>query len=174
MGILLEALFIFVLRVVGISVSTVSTILTVQGRRFPAILTGSLGALIYVVAIGRVVTNLENVWNVAAYVVGFGVGTWVGMLLEGRMALGYAEVRIISPEHGAEIAAALRQAGFGVTEWYGKGRESTVGIVDTVVPRKSIPAMMRIAEATDAQAMVTISDARHVQRGYLHKPELRR
>jgi uncharacterized protein YebE (UPF0316 family) len=170
---ILDVLLIFVLRVVGISVSTLSTILLVQGRKLPAVLTGSLSTFVYVVAIAKVVTNLNNVWNIAAYVVGFGVGTWIGMILEGRMALGYAEVRIISPERGDEVATALRQAGFGVTQLHGRGQEYPVAIVEAFVPRKSVPEVLRIAGEKDSQAIVAVSDARTLQRGYWRKPDRR-
>lgn len=173
MDIFLAALFIFALRVVGIAIGTLATILTVQGRRLPAILAGSLGSLVYVVAIGQVITNLGNVWNIAAYVAGFGVGTWVGMALEQRMALGYAEVRIISPQRGDAVAAALRGAGFGATELYGRGQESPVGIVETLVPRRNVTDILRLAEEVDSNAITTVSEARTVQRGYW-KPDRRR
>lgn len=162
----LQALLIFVLRVIGISLSTVATILTIQGRRLLAVLTGSLSTLIYVVAIAQVVTNLSDIPNLIAYVAGFGVGTWVGMVLEERMALGFSEVRIISTNHGDGIAAALRAAGFGVTQMYGHGRTGSVSILDVFVPRKSVPQVIRTAEEVDSQAIVTVSEARVVQRGY--------
>lgn len=163
---LLQALLIFVLRVIGISLSTVATILTVQGRKFLAVLTGSLSTLVYIVAIAQVVTNLKNVPNVIAYVAGFGVGTWVGMILEGRMALGFSEVRIISTDRGEDIASALRAAGFGVTQIYGRGRAGSVSIVDVFVPRKNVSRVIRTAEEVDPQAILTVSEARTVQRGY--------
>jgi uncharacterized protein YebE (UPF0316 family) len=166
MDVFLQALLIFLLRVVGISVHTLGMILTVQGRRLPAILAGSFNTLLYVVAIGQVVANMNNVVNVAAYVVGFGVGTWIGMLLESRIALGFAAVHIISIEQGEAVAAALREAGFGVTQMYGQGREKPVGIVQAIVPRKSVPAVIRIAEGVDARAIVSVSEAKTVQRGY--------
>jgi len=170
MDILLGALLIFVLRVVGISVSTLATTLTVRGRRVPAIIAGSAGTLIYVLAIGPVVTNLGNVWNLIAYVIGFAIGTWVGMTIEQRMALGYAEVRIISPEHCDAVATALREAGYGATQLLGQGQDSPVGIVEIIVPRKNVAEVTRLAEAADDQAVVIISEARKVLRGYW-KPE---
>ncbi len=171
---LLHALVIFVLRVIGISLSTVATILTVQGRKLLAVLTGSLSTLIYVLAIAQVVTNLSNIPNLVAYVAGFGVGTWVGMILEARMALGFSEVRIISTKQGEEIAAALRAAGFGVTQMYGRGHSSSVGIVDVFVPRKIVPQVIRTAEEVDPQAIVTVSEARMVQRGYWRPSDQRK
>lgn len=169
----LQALLIFVLRVIGISLSTVATILTVQGRKLLAVLTGSLSTLIYVIAIAQVVTNMSNIPNVVAYVAGFGVGTWVGMILEGRMALGFSEVRVISREHGEAVARALRAAGFGVTQMDGHGQSGSVSIVDVFVPRKSVPSVIQLAEAADPQSIVTVSEARTVQRGYW-KPSDRR
>lgn len=165
-NVLLKALFIFVLRVIGISVSTVATILTVQGRRRPAILAGSLSSFVYIVAIGRVVTDLENGWNIAAYVLGYGVGTWLGMLLERRMALGFCEVHIISTDSGDTIAAALREAGFGATQLHGRGRDSDVGVVQAFMPRRSVPQVVRLAEGIDNRSTVTVTEVKSIERGY--------
>ena len=166
MDVFLKALLIFGLRVVGISISTIATLMTVRGRRLPAVAAGSFSVLIYVIAIGKVVSNLSNVWNILAYTGGYGVGTLVGMAWEQRMALGFVEVRFISSEKGDELAEALRQAGFGVTELHGQGRKSTVGIVEAIVPRKNVDAVLRIARSVDATAMTTVTEARTVQHGY--------
>ena len=173
MNIFLEALLIFALRVLGIAVSTVATLMTVQGRKFPAVAAGFISALVYVVALGKVVANLGNVWNILAYCSGFAVGTLIGMAWEQRLALGYTEVRFISTEKGAVLADALRQAGFGVTELYGRGRESTVGIVEALVPRKNVDTVLGVARSVDENAIVTVTEARTVQRGYW-KPNVRR
>ena len=173
MDIFLEASLIFVLRVSGIAISTLSTLMTIQGRKLYAMAAGFLSALTYVIAIGKVVTNLSNVWNILAYCGGFAVGTLIGMVWEQRLALGFAEVRFISTEHSATLAETLRQAGFGVTELYGRGRDSTVGIVEAIVPRKSVSAVLSLAEAVDEEAIVTVTEARTVQRGYW-KPNVRR
>jgi uncharacterized protein YebE (UPF0316 family) len=166
MNIFLPALLIFALRVVGISIHTVGMILTVQGRRLPAIIAGSFNSLLYVLAIGQVVANLTNLVNVAAYVAGFGIGTWIGMLLESQIALGFAAVQIISTKRGKPVAEALRQAGFGATQMYGQGRENLVGIVTAIVPRKSVPTVIQIAEQADKHAIVSVSEAKAVQGGY--------
>lgn len=166
MNIFWEAALIFGLRVLGIAVSTVATIMTVQGRRVPAVAAGFVSALVYVVAIGKVVSNMDNIWNIMAYSGGFAVGTLIGMAWEQRLALGFTEVRIISTEKGAELADALRQAGFGATELYGHGRESAVSIVEAIVPRKNVDAVLGITKSADEKAIVTVTEARTVRRGY--------
>ena len=173
MDVFLEALLIFALRVLGISVGTLATLMTVQGRRFYAILSNFFSALVYIVAIGRVVTNLDNVWNIFAYCCGVAMGTLVGMVWEQRLSLGFAEVRFISTEKGDALAGALRQAGFGVTELYGHGRENVVQIVEAIVPRKNVSTVLQIAQSVDEKAIVTVTEARTVQRGYW-RPAVRR
>jgi len=172
-SIFLEALLIFALRVLGIAIGTLSTLMTVQGRKLYAVAAGFFSALVYVVAIGKVVANLGNVWNILAYCGGFAVGTLVGMAWEQRLALGFAEVRAISPEKSAALAEALRQAGFGVTEYYGYGRENAVGVVEVIIPRKSVDAVLGITLSVDENAIVTVTEARTVQRAYW-KPNVRR
>jgi uncharacterized protein YebE (UPF0316 family) len=162
----LEALLIFALRVLGIAVSTLATLMTVQGRKLPAVAAGFVSALVYVVAIGKVVANLSNVWNILAYSGGFAVGTLVGMAFEQRLSLGFAEVRIISPEKSGPLAEALREAGFGVTELFGHGRDRSVGIVEVIAPRKNVNAVLGIAKSADESAIVTVTEARTVLRGY--------
>jgi uncharacterized protein YebE (UPF0316 family) len=165
-NIVLEALLIFALRVLGIAVSTLATLMIVQGRRLYAVGAGFISALVYVVAIGKVVANLSNVWNILAYSAGFAVGTLVGMMWERRLSLGFAEVRFISTEKGDALAEALRQAGFGVTELYGHGRDHIVGIVEALVPRKSVDTVLKVAKSVDDKAIVTVTEARTVQQGY--------
>jgi uncharacterized protein YebE (UPF0316 family) len=166
MNVLLEAVLIFGLRVLGISLGTLSTLMTVQGRRFYAALSNFFTALVYIFAIGRVVANLDNMWNILAYCSGVAVGTLVGMVWNERMALGFAEVRFISTQKGDALAEALRQAGFGVTELYGHGRERSVGIVEALVPRRNVNDLLKIARSVDALAVTMVTDARVAQRGY--------
>jgi uncharacterized protein YebE (UPF0316 family) len=174
MLIFLDALLIFALRVLGIAVSTLSTLMTVQGRKVYAVAAGFISSLVYVIAIGKVVTNLNNVWNIIAYSSGFAVGTLVGMMLDQRMALGFAEVRFISTENGHDLADTLRDAGFGVTEMEGRGREETVEVLGVLIPRKEVKNVLKIAKSVDEDAIVTVSEPRLVQRGYWHPSEWRR
>jgi len=172
-SILLEALLIFALRVLGIALSTIATLMTVQGRKFYATAAGFVSTLVYVLAIGKVVANLSNVWNILAYCIGFAVGTLIGMMWDQRLALGFAEVRFICTNSSDALAEALRDAGFGVTELYGHGRENYVGIVEAIVPRKNVDEILRVARAVDENAIVTVTEARTVQRAYW-KPNVRR
>jgi len=161
------ALLIFLLRLANVAVGTVRTLLIVRGERILATLIGLLEALFFVVAVGKVVQDLGNLLNLFAYCVGFAAGTWVGMILENRLALGYVVVRIVSLQKGKRIALALRERGYGVTEMLGEGRAGRVGIIDVVAKRKDVPLITSLGCEVDGEAFITIQEPREVYRGYI-------
>ena len=170
MGILLGFVWIFVLRVIGITVATLQTLMMVQGRRTLAISFGIVSSLVYVLAIGKVVNDLTNPWYLTAYCAGFGVGTWLGMLVDSRLAMGFADVRIISTQRGLSIADHVRAAGYGVTTIKAHGRDGVVTIVETIAPRKSVNDILTSVKDVDPDAVVAVADARQVQHGFWRLP----
>lgn len=167
MGVIWWALFIFLSRVANVALGTVRTLLVVRGERILATVIGLFEAFFFVVAVGKVVQDLGNPLNLLAYCVGFAVGTWVGMILEGRLALGYVLVHIVSLQRGKGIAFALREKGYGVTEMLGEGRAGRVEIIEVVAKRKDVPRITSIGCEIDEDAFITVQEPREVYRGYI-------
>jgi len=165
--ILLAALVIFLMRVIGISIGTLRTLMTMRGRKLRSAILGFFEVLIYILAIGQVVQNLSNVWNILAYCLGFSVGTILGMWIEERMALGYATVRVISVDHAPAVAETIRSAGYGATEGLAHGSDGMVGTVKTVVRRKEVRQVCELVQEMDPQAFITVEDTQAVRQGYL-------
>lgn len=145
---------------------TVRMLMIMRGVRKWAVLIGFVEVTIWVVAISQVMSNLNNVWNVLAYSGGFATGTFVGMHLENRLALGNVNVDVISLQKGPEIAAKVRKAGYGATELPAYGQSGPVSLINIVVPRKQKPAVLALITAIDPTAFVTVDDMRRVDRGY--------
>lgn len=167
MDVIWWALFIFLFRMANVAVGTVRTLLIVRGERILATLLGLFEAFFFVVAVGKVVQDLGNLLNLLAYCVGFAAGTWVGMILENRLALGYVLVRIVSLQKGKRIALALRERGYGVTEMLGEGRVGRVGIIDVVAKRKDVPLITSVVCEVDGDAFITVQEPREVYRGFI-------
>jgi uncharacterized protein YebE (UPF0316 family) len=165
MEILLGAVLIFCLRVMDVSMGTVRILMAVRGRRLLAGLIGFFEVTIFLIAISQVVTNIGNWWNVLAYAGGFTTGTIVGMTIENKLAIGLAEVNIISMGKGTEVAEALRVDGYGATEFLGVGQKNVVDLVRTVVRRREVPAVMSATSAVDDGAFVTVHEMKSAYRG---------
>jgi uncharacterized protein YebE (UPF0316 family) len=173
-AVLLSAILIFVLRVFGIAVSTLRVLAMMRGKKVAAFVAGFFEVLTYVIAIAEVVNNLDNVWNVLGYCLGFSVGTVAGMMLDDRTASGFANVRIISRYKAQNIVEEIHKAGYGATVGWGHGRGGTVGMIVAVIQRKEADRVCQIAETVDPNAFITIEDTRSVRRGYMHTGSLDR
>ena len=121
-----NALLIFCLRLVDVSLGTVRMIMISRGRRKIAPVLGFVEVTIWVVAISQVMGNLDNIFNILGYSGGFAAGTLVGMWLEDKLALGHVGISIISMTQGPKIVRKLRQANYGVTELIGSGRSGAL------------------------------------------------
>lgn len=167
-AVLLGATLIFLLRVIGITISTVRVLVMMRGQKLLSAVMGFFEVLVYVLAIGEVVNNLSNAWNILGYCLGFSTGTLVGMWLDERMVGGYANVRIISRYQAQGIAEAIRDAGYGATLDWATGRGGSVGMVMATVRRKEVTELCDLADHVDSTAFITVDEARTVRRGYMH------
>jgi uncharacterized protein YebE (UPF0316 family) len=161
------ALLIFLCRIVDVSCDTLRVLFAIRGKRGVAGALGFVQALVWIFAVGNAVKHLDSPLHILAYAGGFAAGTFVGITIEGLLAYGLAQLRIVSSRGGAAIAAELRARGFGVTEFAGYGREGSVQVVSTVVRRAEVQEVMRIVDRHDAQAFVTTAEPQVLRGGFL-------
>ncbi len=160
-------LLIFGLRIVDVSLATLRMLLSVRGLKIAAPVIGFFEVLVWIFAVGNAIKHLESPLHLLGYAAGFSSGTLVGLWIEEKMALGMATVRVMSLHGGVEIAEALRERGFGVTEFAGQGREGTVEMVYAVLRRRDLPMVYREVGVWDPDAFVTVEEPRNIQRGWM-------
>lgn len=160
-------LLIFLLRIVDVSLATIRMLLAVRGVKYVAPVIGFFEVMIWIVAVGSAIQHLDSPLHLIGYAAGFATGTLVGMMIEEKMAFGMATVRIVSKHGGVELAEALRDRGFGVTEFAGQGREGRVEVVYVVLRRRDLPQVFAEVGTWDADAFVTVEQPRSIHRGWL-------
>ena len=155
-------MLILLARVVDVSMDTVRIIMVAKGYRNYAPVIGFFQSLIWVITISRVMVNLENWTAYVAYAGGFALGTYVGMHIEEKLALGYELVRVITRTDATKLVAHLRERGFPVTSVTGEGRDGEVGILFVVLRRQAVSEVVDIIKAFTPRAFYTIEDMRFV------------
>jgi len=171
----IEALFagpwgpviIFFLRIVDVSMATTRILLAMRNARVAVPVIGFFEVLIWIFAVGNAIRHLESPLHVLGYAGGFAVGNVVGMWLEEKLAMGLATIQVMSRFGGVELAEALRDKGFGVTEFLGQGREGKVEVVHTVVRRRQIDDVLREVDRWDPDAFVSVEEPRTIRRGWM-------
>jgi uncharacterized protein YebE (UPF0316 family) len=164
---LLSAAWIFVLRLVDVSIGTVRMLLVVRGQKGLAWLTGFATAFVFILAVRGIFSQALDPLRLIGYAAGFATGNVVGMWLEERLAVGLVRLQIVSPRHGLAIVSRLRQAGYGVTEAPGRGRDGAVSWLVCTVLRRDSQVVERLVEEVDPEAFITEQDMRAIQRGTL-------
>lgn len=160
------ALLIFFLRLINYAMDTLRIMLTMRDKKALSWILGFFESILFVVVMGAVLDDLDNVLKVVAYAGGFATGNVVGMLIEKRLAIGYSHISIISRGLGKEIAQALRAHDFAVTEIPAYGRDGKVTLLNCSVQRKLSSDIERLALEQDPEAFITIEDVVPRQSGY--------
>lgn len=158
---------IFLARILDVSIGTIRVILVISGARYLAALLGFFEVVIWVLAVGSVVHNLDSPPILIGYAAGFATGTLVGMTIEDKIALGWRVVRVIAPESKGVLAPALREAGFRVTMVEGSGRDGPVDIAFSVIRRRELPKFYRVVGRVTPKAFVAVERADRPNQGLL-------
>jgi uncharacterized protein YebE (UPF0316 family) len=162
----MSAGLIFSLRVSDMTLDTLRVLVMMRGRKAIAWVLGFFQSLIFVAAIGSVLSNLDNPLNILGYAAGFATGIVVGMSIEERLALGHAQVSIVSSRRGSAIAERMREEGYAITEIPARGKDGVVSLLNCSVRRKSVDRVQKIINDVDESAFITVEDVRPVRRGF--------
>jgi uncharacterized protein YebE (UPF0316 family) len=164
---------IFLLRIVDVTLDTMRVLFMVRGRRLPAGILGFMMALVWIIAVGNAMKHLDSAWHILGYAAGYGTGTMVGITIENLVAFGLIQLRIVSKHGGVEIAEALRDRGYGATEFSGFGRDGAVEIVQSVVQRAHLDEVLALVDTFDDTAFVTVEDPQVLRGGSVASREWR-
>lgn len=166
---LFTALLIFALRVVNNAIGTVRLVTLARGMRWLTATLGFFEALIFAVTISGVVTDLTNILNLIAYCGGFSVGAWVGMSLEARFVTTFVIVNVFASKNGHEIALALRQNGYGVTEMVGEGHAGDVTMLRSVTSHRDVARISAVVKQIAPDSFVAVEQVRSIQGGWIRQ-----
>jgi uncharacterized protein YebE (UPF0316 family) len=163
--VILLPVLICVAETAVVALDTVRTIFIARGVKTLATVLGLLEATIWLFAISQVMQNLTQASCFVGYAAGFTIGTYLGMRIEEKLAIGTQVVRIITVREATALIAALRRAGYGVTSIGADGATGGVHVLFTIVERKLIQCVVNIIEQFDPQTFYVIEDVRIANRG---------
>lgn len=122
--------------------------------------------IIWLLAIGKTMQNMNNPICFLAYAGGFAAGTYVGIVLEEKLAIGLFSIRVILPYDEVEdLKQKLVDEGFGVTILDGEGAKAKVAVVFSIFKRKDTDKIVDIINSLDSKAFYSIHEMRSVNKG---------
>lgn len=154
---------IFLARIVDVSINTLRTVLMLGGRKRLAPIFGFFESLIWLIAIGQIMKNLDSIFSYLAYAGGFASGILVGMILEEKLAFGKVIVRIITDRGDAkELIEQLKKFGYGLTIVPAEGgRGGKVYLLFSVMKRSSLPQFRKLLLQWNPEAFFSVEAIRY-------------
>ncbi|MCX6239022.1 MAG: DUF2179 domain-containing protein [Bacteroidia bacterium] len=160
-------LMIFFARIIDVSLGTLRIVMIAKGQKRIAPILGFFEVLIWLIAIGRIMQNLDNWICYIAYAGGYATGNYVGMLIEEKLAVGIVQLQIITVNDSGQLINALKVAGYGITHHNALGGASgnLVNVIYSVVLRTDVSKVVTIIEEYNPNAFYSIGDVRSVNKG---------
>lgn len=153
-------ILIFIARIMDVTFGTIRIIFVSRGKKFLAPIFGFFEIIIWLFAIGQIMQHLTNITYYLAYASGFATGTFVGIYVEEKMAIGMVIIRIITKKDASELVEHLRSTGYGVTSFDGQGSTGQVKLIYMTIKRKDIDDIIEIIKKFDQKTFFSIEEVR--------------
>ncbi len=163
---------IFFGRIVDVSIGTIRVIYVGRGHKIWAGILGFFEVLIWLTIISQIMQNLTNPVLYVGYAAGFGMGNYIGMRIEEKLAVGLQAVRVITARGADALVNKLREQGIGVTVVDGRGTEGPVDMLYLIVRRRDAPWMLQMIAEHAPDAFININEVRSVRGGVFPKTPL--
>lgn len=159
-------LFIFVARVVDVSLGTMRIVFTSRGKYLLAPVLGFIEVFIWIVAVSQLVRNIHSLVAYLAYAAGFALGTYLGLQIERRLAMGKLVLRIIVQEGGDNLARLLHESGHGITVVDAHGSTGAVKLIYTIIERRDLREVEDLILKDNPRAFLSVEEISETRAGY--------
>lgn len=156
-------------RILDVTVGTIRVIFVARGLKHLAPVLGFVEVIIWLLAIGQIMQQLDNFMSYIGYGAGFAAGNYIGIILVEKMSLGTVVIRIIPKKDTTELVESLRAANYGVTAMDAEGKTGPVKILFSIVKKKDLPDALQIVNKHNPNAFYTIEEVQRVNEGYFRK-----
>lgn len=168
---LLSYFLIFFAKIFEVSISTLRIMFVSKGEKVKASFIAFFEILIWIIVVSSVLQGLsDDPIKAVIYSAAFTIGNYIGITLEGKMAIGLTSIQVITKEGtGNETALLLREHNFGVTIIKGEGRECTREILLIHLKRKRTQEAVDLINSQLDKAVIIINEVKTIRGGYLKK-----
>ena len=157
-SIVIYPLLIFLVRIVDVPIGTLRIIFLAKGKKMLVPIFGFFEVLLWLIVITKIVQNVDKPQYYIAYALGFATGSWIGMLIDQKLAVGTVLIRIITAKSALSLVVSLRESGYIVTDVPAFGSTGQVNVVFTIVKRKESENIVAKIREYNPQAFYTIEE----------------
>ncbi len=158
-------LIIFFSRICDVSLGTIRHVFISKGFKKIVPLLGFFEVLIWIIVVAQVMKNLNNWACYLAWAGGFATGTYVGLWIEEKLALGLQVIRIITNQDCGDLLNALKKENHGITVVDAQGAFGPVKMIFTIIKRKNVKEVIGLIRKHNPTAFYSIEEIKNSSQG---------
>ncbi|ROR22329.1 uncharacterized protein YebE (UPF0316 family) [Mobilisporobacter senegalensis] len=165
-------LFIFLGKILEVTVATVRVVLINRGEREKGAVIAFFEILLWLFITGTVLAGFqEDIIRVIVFAIAFAVGNYLGSWLEEKLAFGLSSIQVIVPEGEVsdELVKTLRSNDYAVTILKGSGKDGVRDLMVLHLMRKRIPTAVSLIKSSLNNAVIIVNDVKVAHGGYIKK-----
>lgn len=160
-------------RILDVTIGTIRLIFVSRGLKNLAPILGFMEVIIWLLAIGQIMQQLDNFMSYIGYGAGFAAGNYIGILIVEKMSMGTVVVRIIPKNDTSGLLTHLREANYGVTSIDAEGKLGPVKILFSIVKKKDLKDALNIINTHNPNAFYTVEEVQKVNEGHFKNVQKR-
>ena len=156
-------ILIFSARILDVSIGTIRVVFIMQGNKRLAPILGFLESFIWLVAVSQIIKNVDNLISYFVFAAGFGMGTYVGLIIEEKLAIGKVLIWIITKKPATELIHFLQDNNYYYTNVPAEGRHGKVNVLFSVINREKLSQILEGVKIYNPNAFYTIESVKNAK-----------
>ncbi len=152
-------------RILDQSIGTLRLIFLSKGMKTITPFLAFFESLIWLIAVSQILKHMDNFMTFIAYGLGFALGNYVGILLEEKISMGNAIVRIFPHSEPSEFIVYMKLNNYGYTLMNAEGSKGPLKIIFSIVKRKHLSEFLNKTNEILPDSFYTIEEVKTVKQG---------
>ncbi|BBM88602.1 hypothetical protein COTS27_00283 [Spirochaetota bacterium] len=165
-------LFIYIAKILELALNSIRIVSIAKGFKRLSIAIAFVEGIIWILIVTRIIANIDNLFNVAAFGLGMATGVYIGGLIEEKLALGLVLVRVITQRTADKLLTRLRAAGFRVTDVPATSNYGSVKVMFATIKRKDLQNFTKLVKQFNPYAFFTVEEIKSASRTIMPPQEL--
>lgn len=159
---------IFITKIIENTLGTLRVIVVANGKKWLGAILNGIIAIIWIIGTGMVLINVDkDPLKILFFCLGSIVGSYLGSLIEEKMALGKnLLISIVDYKLSEVISRELRKEKYAVTCIIGSGKDSLKSVLLVMTPRKKTQECVSLISCLDINSMIISECATTLKGGF--------
>lgn len=155
-------LLICMAQIFVVTVGTLRIMFISKNNKMLATALGFFEVLMWLLAVGGIVTNIDKPIMYIAYATGFAIGNYIGIYLEEKIAMGTLIVRIVTKNNAMGLINSLKENEYNITSMMAEDNHGNVHVIYSIIHRAGLGKILSIIRSHDEKAYYSVEDIRFV------------